>query len=199
MTAKCVKRKADDKDPEDSEIGSSSEAIFDGCCDVIDTNTNRSGLLTCRMRPCSLPIPRLKLTRYYRMKLEGSDKSPDFNGVPAWLKPFLHHHNQMGCRAERLCTLFGNLSDDLLSAIRTACTTVVVLALQRMMIANGAASRNMLCPEDGLDKMEDERWLYEGNGLSDDELDTFDQADFGVLRLYFINFFPSKLQQNDRA
>ncbi len=88
----------------------------------------------------------------------------------------------MGCRAERLCSIFRNLPDDLLSALRTACTTVIVLILQRMTVAKDTASRNLLCSEDGLDKMEDEQWLYEGLGLSDDELDTFDQADIGVVR-----------------
>jgi hypothetical protein len=184
MTAKssltCVKRKAVDNEI-DCEI-SSSYTIFDDCGDIVDTNTYRSGLLTCRMRPCNIPIPRLKLSRYYRMKLDGSESCPDFAGIPGWLKPFLHHHHQMGCRAERLCSLFRNLPDDLLSAIRTACITVVVLALQRMMMAKDTANRNILCRENGLDKMEDEPWLYEGLGLSDDELDTYDKADFGILR-----------------
>ncbi len=98
------------------------------------------------------------------------------------MKPFLHHYNQMGCQGERLCHVFVNLPDDLLSAIRMACATVVVLALQRMTKANEFANRSLMCSNDGLAKMEDEPWLYEGLGLSDDEMDTFDQADFGIVR-----------------
>jgi hypothetical protein len=174
----CVMRKAEkEKNPESENIGTEG---FASSSDDIDTSTYRSGLLTCRMRPCS--VPRSKLTRYYRMQLEDSERHPDFVGIPAWLKPFLHHYHQMGFRAERLCHVFHNLPDDLLTAIRTACTTVVVLALQRMRIVKDTASRNLLCSDESLDKMEDEQWLYEGLGLSDDELDTFDRADFGVVR-----------------
>jgi hypothetical protein len=171
----CAKRKAKDSDSKTLCI----EMLGDRC-DIVDTSTYRSGLLTSRMRPCS--VPRSKLTRYYRMQLEDSERHPDFVGIPAWLKPFLHHYNQMGCRAERLCHVFRNLPDDLLTAIRTACTTVVVLVLHRMMVAKETASHSLICEEDTMDRMEDEQWLYEGFGLSDDELDTFDQADFGVLR-----------------
>ena len=159
----------------------SGSAKFDDCCDVIDTSKYRSGLLTSRMRPCC--IPRLKLTRYYRMQLEGSDRHPDFIEIPGWLKPFLNHYHQMGCRAVRLCNDFRNLPDELLSAIRTACTTVIVLVMHRMLIAHDNASRDLM-NQNELDKMEGEQWLYEGLGLSDDELDTYDQADFGVVRYF---------------
>jgi hypothetical protein len=105
-----------------------------------------------------------------------------------WLKPFLHHHHQMGCRAERLCKVYRNLPDDLLSAIRTAWTPVIILGLHRMRIAMQNASHNPLCKYvDGSDKLEDEQWLYEGLELSDDELDTYDQADFGVLRYFALH------------
>ena len=33
-----------------------------------------------------------------------------------------------------------------------------------------------------LEQIEDEQWLYEGLGLSDHELETYDTADFGVVR-----------------
>ncbi len=59
-----------------------------------------------------------------------------------------------------------------------------------MRIAIQNASLNPLCSVDGLDKLEDEQWLYEGLGLSDDELDTYDQADrfSGIL----LSMLPSR-------
>jgi hypothetical protein len=172
------KRKVREEDPDSKPCLSTS--TFDPCDDVIDLNTYRSGLLTCRLRPCS--IPRLKLTRYHRLKFECSRRHPDFMGIPEWLKPFLHQHYQKGCRADRLCDIFRELPDDLLSALRTACTTVVVLNLHRMRVATDRANQSLLQNDISSYKMEDEPWLYEGFGLCDAELDTFDQADFGVVR-----------------
>ncbi len=42
-----------------------------------------------------------------------------------------------------------------------------------------------MCSDNGWDIWEDEPWLYEGLGISDEELDTFDHADFGVVRYLF--------------
>ena len=172
----------------ENDTNSGTAVMADECCDlVLDTSSCRSGLLTCRKRSCD--IPRMKLTRYYRIRLEysetGSEKYPDFADMPGWLKPFLYYHHQLGCRAERLRNLFLTLPDDLLSAIRTACTAVVVLALNRMRIARESASLNPMCSDNGWDKWEDEPWFYEGLGISDEELDTFDHADFGVVRYLF--------------
>ena len=163
-------------------------ASVDTWCDIdFDTRSYSSGLLTRRMRPND--IPRMKLTRYNRIRLEctdtRSDIYPDFTDIPVWLKPFLYYHHQMGCRAGRLRSLFRTLPDDLLSVIRTACTTVVVLALNRMRIAHDSANLNPMFSESGCDKRDEEPWLYEGLGLSDDELDTFDNADFGVVRYFW--------------
>ena len=172
------KRKLSEKDPDSNPC--SSVSTLDPCDDVVDLNTYRSGLLTCRLRPCS--IPRLKFTRYHRMKFESSRKHSDFMGMPGWLKPFLHQHHQKGCRADRLCDIFRELPDDLLSAIRTACTTVVVLNLHRMRVATDKANQSVSPSDISSYKMENEPWLYEGFGLGDAELETFDQADFGVIR-----------------
>ena len=148
--------------------------------DPLELNSNlyRGGLLTNRLRPCS--VPRLCLTRYHRIRLEQPLKLPEFAGLPGWLKPFLSQHNQMGLREDRLCAIFRHLPDDLLSELRSACTAVVVISLKRMKIAQEAASNDRCYEID--DDMESEPWLYEGSGLSDDELETYDAAEFGIVR-----------------
>jgi hypothetical protein len=135
----------------------------------------RSGVLTLRLRPWS--VPRMHLSSHHRMRLEKLRNFPEFTGVPGWLKPFIGQYNQTGCREERLCSIYRSLSRELISEIRSACTAVVVLTLKRMNLARKMASLNG--PED---RMESDQWLYEGIGLSDDELESYDAADFGIVR-----------------
>ena len=97
-----------------------------------------------------------------------------------WLKPYLYQLNQMGCREDRLCSIFQKLSHELLSELRTACTAVVISALHGKEQARTNSKYDDL-PQN-FDSIEDEQWLYEGLGLCDDELETYDIADFGVLR-----------------
>jgi hypothetical protein len=66
-----------------------------------------------------------------------------------------------------------------------------------MRIAMQNASHNPLCNVDGSDKLEDEQCLYEGLELYDDELDTYDQADFGVLRYFALHVFLLGLTQRN--
>ena len=139
----------------------------------------RGGVLTSRLRPCSVPCSNLMRCNIIRM--EESNRHPDFIGIPGWLKPFLNLLSQRGCREDRLCSIFRNLTHlphDLYSAIRDACTSVVVLTLHRMDQAQAMEP----LPTESTDIPEAEPWLYETAGLADDELDTFDGADFGVLR-----------------
>ena len=112
--------------------------------------------------------------------MDDSKAPPEFSDIPSWLRPYLYQLNQMGCREDRLCSIFQHLPHDFLCVLRTACTAVAVLALQRIEHAR-AYNENDHLPK-RYDSLEDEQWLYEGMGLSDDELETFDSADFGVLR-----------------
>ena len=159
------------------ELYAEDERYVNGCteeCDqVFVLGSVQGGLLTSRLRPCS--VPRSNLTRFYRIRLEPPRKLPDFAGIPVWLKPFLNVYNQMGYREERLCSVYHRLSQELISAFRSACSAVMTLAFSRMKHVQDIAKYE-------LEQIEDEQWLYEGLGLSDHELETYDTADFGVVR-----------------
>ena len=150
--------------------------------DILESNTQRGGIITARLRPYAVPRP--KLTQYYNKRMDDSKTQLELNGLPGWLKHFVYQHNQLGCREDRLRAVFQNLSHDLLSVIQTACISVLLLLLRRFEQAQERAQQNQLeTLETGAgDSVGDEQWLYEGIGLSDDELDTFERAEFGVLR-----------------
>ena len=120
------------------------------------------------------------MARYYRMRIDDSKAPPEFSDIPSWLRPYLYQLNQMGCREDRLRSIFQHLPHQFLSVLRTACTTIAISALQRIEHARAYNEYDRL--PNRADSLEDEQWLYEGMGLSDDELDTYDSADFGVLR-----------------
>ena len=161
--------------------------LEEDCSQVVaceKSNFSRGGIFTIRLRPCS--VPRTIFTRYHWIRFDQYRKFPEFLGIPAWLKPFLYQYNQAGCREERLCSIFRHLPCELLSQIRSACTAVVILALKRMNQAQEVASVGRLCESN--EKIENDQWLYEGIGLSDDELETYEAADFGILRCDSANF-----------
>jgi hypothetical protein len=141
--------------------------------------SSRGGLLTLRLRPCS--VPRINLARHHRIRMEYPRSFPRLAGIPAWLKPFLSQYNQMGCREEQLCSTYRHLPLDLMSEIRSACTAVVILSLRRLKHAAEAAKRRQLDPDAPM-PMESDQWLHEGLSLSDTELETYDEAEFGIVR-----------------
>ncbi len=177
-----MKRKLENRescDPLDKSDLSCSDIIFD-CDHFCDTEKLRSGLLTSRLRPCS--VPRARLTRYYQMRLNDLANLAKFEGIPEWLKPFLHAHQQLGWAEEWLCSIFRHLPSDLLRCIHTASVAVVVLSCNRQKMIKDSDLSHAYRSEDELFPLEDEPWLYQGLGLSDYELETYHQADFGIIR-----------------
>jgi hypothetical protein len=116
------------------------------------------------------------------MRLENYSNLAKFEGIPEWLKPFLHAHQQMGWAEEWLCSIFRHLPSDLLSYIHAASVAVVVLSLNRQKRTKQNDLNQVFRSEDELYPFEDEPWLYQGLGLSDYELETYHQADFGIIR-----------------
>jgi hypothetical protein len=155
-----------------------SDIIIDSD-DFCDTEKLRSGLLTSRLRPCS--VPRARLTRYYHMRLDNYANLAKFEGIAEWLKPFLHAHQQLGWAETWLCSIFRHLPSDLLRCIHTASVAVVVLSFNRQLVIKENDS-SVYRSEDDLFPIEDEPWLYQGLGLSDYELETYHHADFGIIR-----------------
>ena len=147
---------------------------------VLDINTARGGLLTNRLRPCS--VPRSNLTQCYRLRIDDWNICPAFVGLPGWLKPFVIQQYQLGCNEDRLCSMFGKISNDLLSVIQAACTSVLLLLVERSVQTQANAKQCEYIKYDSGIPIEEEQWLFEGIGLSDDELETFESADFGILR-----------------
>ncbi len=174
-----MKRKLESSDLVDkSETGCLD--IAGVCNQLCETGNLQSGLLTSRLRPCT--VPRARLTRYYQMRLENYSNVAKFDGIPEWLKPFLHAHQQLGWAEEWLCSIFENLPFDLLSCIHVASVAVVVLSLYRQERSKESVFNQLFRSSEELFPIEDEPWLYQGIGLSDDELETFHQADFGIMR-----------------
>ncbi len=143
---------------------------------VFGTTGTYEGLLTTRSSVVS--VPRCSMTRHLKMRVDDSKMHPCFNGIPKWLRPYLYQLNQMGCREDGLCSIFQDLPSDLLSVLRIACTAVVISAVQRLENSNAKVDHHLVND----DKTEDESWLSDSMGLSDDEMETFAHADFGVLR-----------------
>jgi hypothetical protein len=137
-----------------------------------------SGLLTCRWRPYAIPQPRFALP-CHRRQIDPNHPYPSFHGLPNWLKPFLYAQWQHGHHKDRLSSIFSDLPSDLVFAIQIACLAVVSSTLRRIQ----CIAREDVIPCQSTTRLaEDEPWWFEGIGLSDEELETFHDADFGVQR-----------------
>ena len=177
------KRKFADVDPIEScneienklsDADDSSE--YDYFC---DSRALRSGLLSSRLRPCS--VPRARLSRYYHMLLEQTNYSAKFEGIPEGLKPFMYAHQQYGWGEGWLCSIFRHLPPELLKSVQTAAVAVAVLVGVRLHQAKANIDRSTSYSSD-IACEDSEPWLYQGLGLSDYELETFHNADFGIAR-----------------
>jgi hypothetical protein len=141
-------------------------------------HSDGSGLLTCRLRPYAIAQPRFALS-CHRYQIDPSHPIPSFHGLPNWLKPFLYIQWQHGHHEDQLSSIFSDLPSELVFAIQTACFAVVASTFRRIQ----CIEREDVIPCESTTRLaEDEPWWFEGIGLSEEELETFHSADFGVQR-----------------
>jgi hypothetical protein len=148
-------------------------------------NLGRSGVLTSKRRYEFPPSNSIKASFY--VKIHRPEAAvPLFSHMPVWLRPLLYFQHEHGHSEEWLCSVYQDLPADLMTELKIVFSAVITLVLNRISNFDKSLEmrRNTSMTNSEFDAClyANKPWLYDCSRFSDEELETYNEADVAIMR-----------------